>query len=255
MERLNLRTPKPYDYSAEAGTLEQRIRFYCVSEGATEESYFTGVRNNREALDIKNNVLVEVVPKEDGQETYSHPLQLVNACLQWMGRIDTEGKDIPKEDWEKHCGWEDFNPEIDVVCVIFDRDYKNLETCLDEIFSLCEKHGIRIVISNPNFELWLLMHFPDIGQYNKKMLLENRKNLRHQLFSDASAKKKYLEILVSKHSEGYSKGGKLKFERFQSKVDLAVEQASLFSEEPEELRTELGTTVGKLIQAMRSKIC
>ena len=53
MERLNLRKPKPYDYSSEAGTVKPRVHFYCVSEGATEESYFEGIRNNRVTLRIK----------------------------------------------------------------------------------------------------------------------------------------------------------------------------------------------------------
>ena len=36
-----------------------------------------------------------------------------------------------------YCAWEDFDPEIDAVCVILDRDYKGLTACLDEIFKLC----------------------------------------------------------------------------------------------------------------------
>ena len=252
MERLNLRKPKPYDYSSEAGTVKPRVHFYCVSEGATEESYFEGIRNNRVTLRIKNDVFIEIVPKENGQETYSHPLQLVNACLHSMGRIDNEGQELPKDKWKTYCAWEDFDPEIDVVCVIFDRDYKGLTACLDEIFKLCLLHKIRIVISNPNFELWLLMHFPGLENYDKNKLLENRKNLRKQLFPDASEKKRYLEILVGQHSEGYSKGNKLKFERFKQNVDLAVEQAALFCEEPEAIREELGTSVGKLIRDMRT---
>ncbi len=42
MERLNLRVPKPFDYSNIEEDVPQRIRFYCVAEGATEESYFGG---------------------------------------------------------------------------------------------------------------------------------------------------------------------------------------------------------------------
>lgn len=84
-----------------------------------------------------------------------------------MGRIDNEGQELPKDKWKTYCAWEDFDPEIDVVCVIFDRDYKGLTACLDEIFKLCLLHKIRIVISNPNFELWLLMHFPGLENYDK----------------------------------------------------------------------------------------
>ncbi|MCI9342493.1 MAG: RloB domain-containing protein [Lachnospiraceae bacterium] len=109
---------------------------------------------------------------------------------------------------------------------------------------------MKIVMSNPNFELWLLMHFPNINQYNPQMLLENKKNLRHQLFKNASTGRRYLEILVSQNAEGYSKGKKLRFERFLPFVEGAVEQAKLFCESSRGLIDELGTSVGRLIEEM-----
>ncbi len=251
MERLNLRTPKKYNFDDESGKTEQRVRFYCVSEGATEESYFWGIRNNRVELHIKNDVFIEVVEKQEGQETLSHPMQLVYACLFQMGRIDAEGRIISEEHWKENCKWDDYDEKIDHVCVVFDRDYRNLEKSLDKIFELCNQHGIEIIMSNPNFELWLLMHFPNMAQYPAQMLLENKKNLRHQLFSDASSKKKYLEILLSKKAEGYSKGEKIRFERFLPLIETAVGQAKLYEEEPQKLINSLGTSVGRLIEEMR----
>lgn len=251
MERLNLRTPKPYNFDDESGTAEARIRFYCVAEGATEESYFYGIRNNKKDLKIKNEVHIEVIEKQEGQETFSHPMQLVNACLFQMGRIDTDGTEISEDKWQENCKWDEFDADIDQVCVIFDRDYRNLEESLNTIFDLCDRHGIRVVMSNPNFELWLLMHFPDIKQYSPQDLLNNQKNLRHRLFTDASAKKKYLEILVAKNAKGYTKGSRIKFEKFQPYIDNAVEQAKMYCEEPQKVAGELGTAVGKLIEKMR----
>lgn len=250
LEKLNLRTPKGFDYTNEAETMQRRIRFYCVSEGATEESYFWGVRNNKTKLNIKNDVYIEIIEKQEGQETLSHPMQLVNACLVQMGHVDENGNQIPQNEWGENCKWDNFDAEIDKVCVIFDRDYRNLTESLGEIFELCNKHGIKIVMSNPNFELWLLMHFSGMEQYNPQMLLENKKNLRHQLCKDASTSKKYLEILVSQKAEGYSKGKKLRFERFLPLIDTAIEQAKLFCEMPAQLIDELGTSVGKLLEEM-----
>ena len=95
-----------------------------------------------------------------------------------MGRIDENGNPIPENKWEKNCKWDNFDAQIDQVCVIFDRDYRKLEDKLNEIFKLCNQHGIKIVMSNPNFELWLLMHFPNIKQYESQKLLKNEKNLK-----------------------------------------------------------------------------
>lgn len=85
MERLNLRPLSKYDYSDEASSCEQNKNFYCVSEGATEESYLRGIKNNKRALNISNNVIIKVVEKVEENETYSYALQLVDACLFYMG--------------------------------------------------------------------------------------------------------------------------------------------------------------------------
>lgn len=103
MKKLNLRVPKPYDYRAQSGSVPLRRKYYCICEGATEESYFWGVRNNRAELNIKNDVHIEIIPKEEGQESYSHPMQLVNACLSAVGRIDKDGNVLLQEEWEKNC--------------------------------------------------------------------------------------------------------------------------------------------------------
>lgn len=248
MQRLNLRSPKQFDYTNESGMIPPRARFYCVSEGPTEESYFTGVRNNKIELGIKNDVFIEVVEKE--QESFSHPEQLVKACLFNMGRIDAEGRDIPEKEWGLNCKW-DYDPEIDCVCVIFDRDYRGLESCLPNLYDKCNKHNIYIAISNPNFELWLLMHFPDIEQYDREILLRNPKNLRNQLFPERSTNKKYLEIVLSIMAKGYSKGSRINFDRFKEGIPLAIAQEKLFCEEPELLSSELGSSVGKLIEKMQ----
>ena len=251
MQKLNLRSPKPYDMSDQSETEQPRIRFYCVSEGATEESYFRGVRNNKIQLSIKNDVYINVVEKQEGQETLSHPLQLVKSCLYQMGYIDSEEHELPKDKWMENCKWDGFDREIDQVCVIFDQDYRGLEKYFDEIFGLCEKYKIQVVMSTPNFELWLLMHFPDIKQYDEKLLLENPKNLKGQLFENASRKKKYLEILLSNCANGYSKGQKIHFEKFLPFIDTAISQASLYPEDSKKLTDKLGTSVGKLLRQMR----
>ena len=252
MKKLNLRTPKKFNYADETDSIPVRMCFYCVSEGATEESYFRGIRNNKAKLQIKNDVRIEVIEKEKGQETLSHPLQLIHACLVQMGYIDQDGHAIPENKRNELCKWDNYDAEIDRVCVIFDRDYRNLDETIDEIFALCEQYPIEIVISNPNFELWLLMHFPEIQQYSAKMLLENKKNLRHQLFTDVSKDKKYLEILVSRHAEGYAKGNKIKFETFLPLIPTAIEQAKLYCEDTKRLVHELGTSVGRLLEEIKS---
>ncbi len=249
MKKLNLRPLKTHGRE-DSETESQKATFFLISEGPTEESYFWGVKNNRRELRIKNNIDIEVLPKAEGQESYSHPVQLLQAALRLMGRIDENGNELPEESWKKYQKI-DYKEDLDKVCIIFDRDYRDLEKKLDGIYSECRKHGIFIGISNPNFELWLLMHFPGIEKYDKEKLYKNPKNLRHQLFEDSSEKKKYLEILVGKMAGGYSKGSTLKFERYLDGIDLAVRQAHIFEEDEESLKESLGTSMGRLLIEMR----
>lgn len=252
MEKLNLRQPSKYNYSDEANSCDQNINFYCVSEGATEESYLYGLRNNKMELQIRNNVFIQVVEKTEENETYSHPTQLVNACLYNMGCIKEDGTEIPEAEWDKNCKWDEYKREIDKVCVLFDRDFRGLEKLLSEIINDCSKYGIEIVMSNPNFELWLLMHFPNIEKYDRKQIMENKKNVGYQIDKNASKKKKFLEIEVGKLAGGYTKGSRIKFERFSDGINLAIEQAKKFEENPEKLVVEIGTSMGKLIEKMKS---
>ena len=95
------------------------------------------------------------------------------------------------------------------------------------------------------------MHFPEIEQYDRDWLLTNRKNLRGELFPEASKEKRSLEILVSKKAEGYAKGRRIRFERFFPGIELAIKQAALFCEDARALSTLLGTTMGRLIRRMK----
>lgn len=253
MEKLNLRIRKSYE-PVNSDTTERQKCFYLITEGPTEESYFYGVRNNRVDLGIHNDIKIEVVPKAEGDESLSHPYQLVEAALRYLGRLDSEGNILPEKEWEANCQWKDYEEGLDRVCIIFDRDYRDLEKWLDEIYDLCKRHNLYIGISNPNFELWLLMHFPNISQYDRALLLKNPKNLRQEVVPGASKNKKYLEILVAKAAGGYTKGSSLRFERFQNGVPLALEQKHLFEENDEGIRTKLGSNIGVLLEMMKNKV-
>lgn len=250
MKRLNLRNPKPFENLWE-NPEPARIRFYIISEGPSEESYFTGIKNNKGKWGIQNDIHLEVIPKAEGEENFSHPYQLVISALECMGRIDEQGNERPREEWEKYCKW-DYDVDYDRVCVIFDRDYRHLDIKLDEIYEKCRKHHIFIGISNPNFELWLLMHFPNIEKYDRISLFKNCKNRYSGKFPSASKNKKYLETLVAIQSGGYTKGKKLKFERFSEGVFLAIEQEKQFEEDEELLRNHLGSNLGILLTQMQN---
>lgn len=252
MERLNLRKPKLY---GERTDREKKFRkkFFIISEGPTEESYFHGVNNFKTELNIRNDIHIEVVEKEEKDTTKSHPKQIVDAALFCMGRIDLDGKNIVESEWEQNCKWDFYDKDIDVVCVIFDRDYRHLEKHWDYIIDKCKANNIFIAMSNPNFEFWLCLHFEQIHMYDRTLLKRNPKNLRGKYFSDKSKSKKYLEIILSDLSGGYKKGKTLDFDKYKDNLEMAITYEKEFEENIDKLFNNLGSNVGVLIKKMKSE--
>lgn len=251
MERLNLRIPKPYGESTKE-EIPFKKHFFIVSEGQTEETYFHGVNNFRKELKIKDSITIEVIEKEVGDEGKSHPRQLIDAALYNMGRITKDFKNIEAVKWKENCKW-DFNPEDDIVCIIFDKDYKDLEKEINYIYDKSKENGIYLGFSNPNFEFWLLLHCENVLQYDNELLLKNPKNLQKKIVPGKSANKKYLEILLSMNKRGYKKGTSLRFEKFKEGIPLAIEQEKLYQEDNYKLFDELGSSVGLLLEMMINK--
>ena len=67
---------------------------------------------------------IEILEKQEGQETLSHPMQLVKACLFYMGRMDAEGQGtscyclvvyVLNVNWVNHVGVEPVYVAVYVV--------------------------------------------------------------------------------------------------------------------------------------------
>ena len=68
----------------------------------------------------------------------------------------------------------DYRPETDRVCVVVDRDTDNRgPQTMDEFIKECRGRGYEPYISNPCFELWLMMHFDAFDREDRRMLLRN----------------------------------------------------------------------------------
>ncbi|WP_218577203.1 RloB family protein [Phytohabitans rumicis] len=51
--------------------------------------------------------------------------------------------------------------EVDEVWCVFDVEWPTNHSGLVEALELARKHGIEVAVSNPCFELWLVLHFRD----------------------------------------------------------------------------------------------
>ena len=57
------------------------------------------------------------------------------------------------------------DPEIDSCWCVFDVEWPVNHPNLQQAVSLAQRHGIGTAISNPCFELWLLLHYQDCGKF------------------------------------------------------------------------------------------
>ena len=132
----------------------------------------------------------------------------------------------------------------DKICLIADRDKQSFkEDQYDYVVETCKEKGYNFYISNPCFELWLLLHFEEILDMDREKLLANPKEPAH-------SKRRFLEKQLSLLMNGYNKNN-LQFSKIADKVSIAIENEKQFCENINELKTELGCNIGLLIKEMQ----
>lgn len=140
----------------------------------------------------------------------------------------------------------DYNEEIDVINLIVDRDKSSFKDY--QYFNLlneCYKENIKLYVSNPCFEVWLLMHFDEFENLDHQKLLENKR------VSKSKKSRKYADKMLS-NIIGYNKKD-LKFDTFIDRVDDAIKREKNYCENLKELENKIGSNVGKLIENLRKQ--
>lgn len=65
------------------------------------------------------------------------------------------------EDLVRFMGLEDISPKYgDKIYLLIDIDFnQNKQELINEAREICNKHGIELIVSNPTFEYWYILHF------------------------------------------------------------------------------------------------
>ena len=142
----------------------------------------------------------------------------------------------------------DYRPETDHVCVVVDRDADNRgPQTMDEFIKGCRGRGYEPYISNPYFELWLMMHFDAFDHEDRRMLLRNPM-VDGRRFTEAELDRIVGDIRPenSYRKTDYDPG------MFMHRTGEAVERSMGLCHDPVRLKGELGTNLGELLMGMRS---
>lgn len=125
----------------------------------------------------------------------------------------------------------------DTLNIVIDRDEGSFfPEQYDRVKSFCESNNVNLFVSNPNFEFWLFLHFPEIENEDRTLLHTNPK----------VGKRRYLEKRLNEifkyNKKSYS------FEELEPRIVDAIEREAKYEESIEGLKTNLGTNVGKLVK-------
>lgn len=204
--------------------LNPKSKYYIIPEGEkTEIQYFLGIRDN--AREININSLIEVIPIENDDEELgqSHPIR----------KINNFNEDIENNKFL-------YDKEIDKVCFVIDRDPQNFsEEQFDNFLRMCKDYNYKVYVSNPTFELFLLMHDDKIFGIDRTAMLENRR---------VSNSKRFLEVKLSEIFGCNKKN--INFEKFKVNIKKAINNEKRFEENLINLKYNLGSNVGTLLDEM-----
>jgi hypothetical protein len=142
-----------------------------------------------------------------------------------------------------------FDKEVDSICLIVDRDKESFvnhpqNNQYSYVLDNCIQNGIKLYITNPCFEFWLLMHFDEVKSIDREKLFENPK---------VSGKRRYAEDELKKIVINYNKNN-IKFENFLPRIEFAIANEKYFCENIASLEHDVGSNVGLLINEMISNV-
>ena len=139
-----------------------------------------------------------------------------------------------------------FDKEIDFLCLVVDRDPESFtEFQFDDVLETCQKNNFDFLISNPNFEFWLLLHFNEILDLDKNKLLRNEK-----INPGSKSSIRYIPNELRKCLGKYKKN-KYDSELFLKNLDTAIKNEKQYCETLPELKNELGSNIGVFIEKLR----
>ena len=216
--------------SDELTQIEPYRRYFMICEGEnTEKWYFERLISERKTLNINSNIDVRFVERSGDELHQSNPVKLIEHGKKIMG--------------DESSGYE----EGDVIVLVFDVDiYKpNKLEELQNVINAANDNGFWVGITNPSFELFLLLHIEDA--YSKYILpnataIMEKKNRR----AARSNIQKLLTECVKMNPKTNKNIGSL-----ATRIDIAIEQEQFINRELDCCMEKITSNIGKIIEKIR----
>ena len=200
-----------------SGIKEPSLIVVAAEGEAAEQRYFLGIVDKLEEQGTQLKLLV-LPPREGGHSAPKHVLKQLS-------------------DYETNFGL----GEDDDLCLVIDRDRQSwTEEQIAWVAQECANKQYLLALSNPCFELWLLLHHVDVNSLSEKQKQEIYEN-----------KNDHLKKEVSRVKGGY-KSSRLKLEDFWDFTDIAIARAKALDTEPQyRWPNTVGTRVYLIIEKIK----
>lgn len=138
-----------------------------------------------------------------------------------------------------------YEKDFDTLCLVVDRDPESFfEWQFDKVLETCDKNGFRFLISNPNFEFWLLLHFKEVLGIDSDKIRQNKR------ITDSKSSVRFIPNELRKLLGKYRKNN-YDAEALIRKIDTAIANEKHFAETVPKLKNEIGSNIGIFIEDLR----
>ena len=217
--------------------IEPYRRYYFICEGKnTEQWYFEKLIDIRKTLSIHSDIEIAYLEKTEEHANVSNPKSLIEFA-----------------DAQKKNGKIKYDPKHDKMIVIFDADiFESQQNNYDEILELGKKHNI-LGVTNPSFELFLLLHLADSAD---EIIIPDSVNIvkNEWVGSSRQNRRRYIEDIFRKRTNMRPKKDSAIGE-LANDVLLAIKQERKINNDIENCKGTVTSNIGCIIQSIIDDQC
>lgn len=208
------------EYAIEVDEPKRVVIISCEGRN-TEPEYFKAIKTKL-SEHISSLLQVDIVPKDDDKSSPQAVLDNLDSYIK-----------------EKY----NYQSDHDKMWVVCDREkVESRKKHINEIIPICAEKGYALAITNPLFELWLLLHIIDLNDYDKEVLYKN---------DPVSKSRKFIDKELSNLLENGFNKSKGKFNTDLVTIDnikRALEQEKKITNEMPLIIDQIGSNIGEVIQ-------
>lgn len=205
-------------------------KYFFICEGAnTETWYFRKLIDNRKALKLHPLIDIRLLEKTESDRDISFPRKLLA-----FAEMQKDNEEIS------------FDRARDRMIVVFDADiFEKKVTDYDEVVSLGESNNNILAVTNPAFELFLLLHFEN--SYEQDILPNAAAIIANEKEGNQTC---IYQLLLNKTGINSKKNSVIG--DLACNVDTAIRQEKYLNQDIHECRGKITCNIGKIIDEIRN---